>query len=121
MEKLVIKRSEWLRGSSADSMLYNAKLGTFCCLGIYGRDNLGYTKEALCSVLTPTTMDKYPDWMQQCTSTPGGLSLVNRIMNANDQYLNLDTTEAQLITDAEREAKLTELFAKGNIEVQFVD
>jgi len=114
--KLVIDRSKWLRGEGdMQSRLIRPSDGKMCCLGFYGLA-LGVSRDAMLDRSTPAQAmrkggDQFPPW----TEAVQGLDEVNvcaRLMSEND------TVE---LSAAERERRITELFALRGVEVVFVD
>jgi hypothetical protein len=112
-EKLVIDRSRWLRGGRGCvfSLLMQPDQ-KMCCLGFYGLLR-GLHSEDMLGVATPNSVngsrDKWPKWLIRDRNNSSACQLV---INANDN---------PSITDAEREQRLKEAFARHDVEVEFVD
>lgn len=116
MMKLIIKRSEWLRGEGADvSRLYRSSDGKMCCLGFLGLF-CGGSREDMQGKGSPAIVRNI-NWPDALSSKGGGLLPIEstaclNLMNAND---------TQFLTNEAREQKLTEQFAAIDIQVEFVD
>ncbi len=124
--KLVIKRSEWARGSVKDTervanLLYAKQDGTRCCLGFLG-NACGYTDQELQGYGLPSDVVNdaglYNKWgrflLHGCDENNRRTDslIVDDLIEIND-----DTN----ITESEREADIAEIFAKHGVEVEFVD
>ncbi len=124
-EQLIIKRSEWYRGhGGADSCLYIDGREVFCCLGLYGRDVCKIPKYNMAGIADSIEYNKsytayddykgipnFPDWMKT-GNNPNDYDILCKIIRVNDN---------PEISNADREAELTRLFALKDIEVTFVD
>jgi len=112
--KLIIDRNEWLRGEGPDeSRLIRSLDGKKCCIGILGCA-LGLDKHCLTdeTVADRTVNLRWPPW---CLDNIIFGSLKPDIWEA---YEINDNTE---IPDGDREAKLTEIFSRHDIQVEFIN
>lgn len=105
--KTVVKRSEWLRGD--DGTLLDVD-GMKCCLG-FRCEQQGVPQAALRPNLMPSGISdafKISGWLREIdeNSPVGKASAIN---------------DSGAIKDAEREAKLKEIFASQDEEIEFVD
>jgi hypothetical protein len=128
--KLRIDRATWLRGEdpavlkTGGSYLLRPKDGRMCCLGFLCRD-LGWPLHELAHVTMPDLLIDadgaqdpaavclLPKWLVEKGTGDGDpdlTPLVETMANTNDD---------PRLTETEREAKLTELFARQGIEVEF--
>jgi hypothetical protein len=117
--KLVIKRSEWLRGEGVkDSALLRTCDNKMCCLGFLAV-SLDATKESIADKASPACVPTIK-W-------PEGFVKPYPFLKKHNQYTNSDCCELMEINDAtdlpeeEREAELTKYFKRAGIEVEFVD
>lgn len=108
-----VARTTWIRGTGVRfSRLYRHEDGMSCCLGFYCRA-AGIALEDLDDLTRPSNLpvELYgvlPEWL----TVPGrlGVTPVGEIMRVNDD---------PKLSDAEREAQLTALFAAQGITVVF--
>ena len=112
MDKLIIRREEWLRGIGYDrSRLLEKDTGKRCCLGILGRE-LGYTDEELEDQTDPTYVaqinNKWPDWL-----------LMNGKYNSLISRYLMQINDDEKLEESEREAEIEEIFRNNGIEVEF--
>ena len=110
--KLIIDRKEWYRGEGIEESKLLRTDGRRCCIGILGRA-VGIPDHLLLSIggVGSTThhqeaANKWPAW---CQSDGGDIRCAYGL---NDR---LDLSEK------ERERQLTELFARNDIEVEFIN
>jgi hypothetical protein len=123
--KLVIKRSEWIRGEGSEhSLLFRPADGKRCCLGFLG--NACGVKDLDQVEPTPAEVGApFPEWLYEPgkgtynkAGSKGGktpyrnTTIGHRLMELNDN---------RVIDDYEREEKLIAEFAKVGVEVTFVD
>ena len=124
--KFTIKRSEWIRGDEGDnSRLFNGS-GQKCCLGFYSQA-CGVSEDDMYDVATPDQLSepfrqKLPEWAQKWRA----MGPLRNLIYANDLPLFKDGQREENFrfkfrTEAEREAKIKELFALQGDEVEFVD
>jgi len=115
--KFIVYRDTWLRGRT-DSALHIQ--GQRCCLGFLGLA-CGYTDEEMDMSATPDDVcflgNRWPKALVSLMEDEESAAfcdshLCSQIMGEND---------GGGVTEAEREARLTALFAKGGIEVEFRD
>lgn len=116
MIKLTIDRQTWIRGDIRSALL-RSKDNKMCCLGFLSLA-CGYTKEEIRDRVTPFTMlskDKYPPLQIQEDCKVGlkdlYLTFTSGLMRINDGNH----------TETERESQLKELFAKMDIDVEFIN
>lgn len=133
MEKLIIDRKTWLRGDNSygGSMLFRPRDGLKCCLGFYCEAN-GIPKENLECVADPSCLFimeqvSIPSWLFK---NPYDLDIstslsedCNKLIEINDRYINdkyyISKTEYDK-QEAQREQEIKEIFAKHDVEVEFV-
>lgn len=112
--KLVIDRSKWIRGEGhASSKLLRERDEKMCCLGFYCRAldvprNYMLEEGEINFALGART----PAWLRTYQEEDSQHNIEFDLYEIND-----DT----VIDDAEREAKIIELFKLGGIEVEFVN
>ena len=113
--KLVIDRKVWLRGEGdAVSRLLRPEDQKMCCVGIYGKA-LGLPDKVLEDVTTATGWGGttvWPDWVLEECHTLGKTTDIAEVYVTNDE---MD------FNDRERETRLTLLFAKHGVEVEFIN
>jgi hypothetical protein len=113
--KLVIDRRIWLRGEGpAVSYLLRGSDKKQCCVGILC-EALGVSKENLQGIKGSQILVGFnlPEWLTQ-----EGVDLFE-VYKINDTWVPANVEVAAF--EASREAKITELFAKHDIQVEFVD
>lgn len=106
-------RSKWYRGKGADDSMLLRNDGTSCCLGFYGTA-CGIEEDDMINIGYPANADieSWPKWIQPASMAKN---------HSKDCELAMEINDDASITDAEREAKLTELFAKHGDVVTFID
>jgi hypothetical protein len=133
VEKLIIDRKKWFRGHGAGTLLVSRKgedygepfkghVGEMCCLG-FECLRQGYTDTQLGEHSMPVSLfsaiaDTEPElnkigegsWLLE--GGYGSNTIVGEISRINDD---------EDISEEDREARLTALFAKCDIEVEFVN
>lgn len=137
--KLVIDRSKWLRGEGSErSFLLRSTDGKMCCLGFFGLA-CGLTAERITDVGAPTDIpveigsigcfgvasgspvSARREWMRNVPEAEALFDgerkynssvICNKLMSTNDLNVSL--------SEAEREQKITALFAEMGVEVVFV-
>jgi hypothetical protein len=114
--KLIIDRKIWLRGEGAmKSKLLRSTDDKMCCIGIYC-EALGVPKNELLDHSGSQVLDgeaigvKLPDWIQP----PAGDS-------EGDLFSAYEINDDNGTRDYEREKDLTEIFARHDVEVEFID
>lgn len=124
MEKLTIDRSKWLRGEGAgDSYLLRERDGKMCCLGFWCLVK-GLTAEQITGRTTPSqipnVLEAAPSTkplLESCCSGDAGHFADSDLCNALTE-----TNDAQTLTEAAREAQLTEQFRDGlGVTITFVN
>lgn len=122
MQKLIIKRSEWLRGEGSDgSYLYRREDGKRCCLGFLGKQLCGITDEQMAGKEMPNALPLC-DWLPKmldldADSTPFDPILINSIITA---YLSINNDRV-MMSEEEREKNIAQLMIQLDVEVVFVD
>ena len=105
--KLIIDRKEWLRGEGGEnSYLLRHSDHKRCCIGILGKA-CGIEDHIM---LVETTADSTPDaaWPEWCLKSAD----IAEAYRVNDN---------PTIGDIKREHELTKIFARHDIEVEFID
>lgn len=107
--RLVIDRKIWLRGDDA-SYLLRPSDGKMCCLGIY-LEACGINKNAMNGVNVPSSLgfilpEEAARWMNEMGCVDATMA-----MNVNDNVG---------IDDVIREQRIAEIFARHDVEVEFV-
>lgn len=106
-QKLVIDRSKWLRGEGYSvSQLHRERDGKMCCLGFFGLA-CGIALERLTGCGDPQDTNargQWPEWLFDSNA-------VGNLITANDE---------QRFTQSEREARISAIFAKHGVAVEFV-
>lgn len=123
--KFVIDRNVWLRGGPPrDSALLRASDGKRCCLGIYlsacGVDDGDMRDVGDPDGLAGIVRDQLPRWMgaeDEALDVWVQAMGVEQLIEIND----CEVSEAEMVTEADREARLVELFAVYGIEVEFIN
>jgi hypothetical protein len=112
--KFTVFRDTWLRGAG-DGLLLDSN-GKRCCLGFLGQQ-LGCSDGALVDTAMPQGLeggeaDKFPASLVGTSATgyPAATKICNDIASLNDE-----------VDAKDREPRLTELFAKADIDVEFRD
>lgn len=132
MEKLIIDRQRWLHGEGGgDSYLLRKSDGKMCCIGFYCLQK-GFTPEEIEQHSTPaylslSDMSKarvlakpfiVPDFNRDDADS----SLCQELTAYNDTPLSTkDDEEAEIKTEADREAFIIEAFSRIGIEVEFIN
>lgn len=121
--KFIINRVKWGRGKgSIDSRLLNSDTDKKCCVGFYA-NALGFTDEEIKgrslledltvnSAPTATLKKKHliPNWC--LTDTENSFTDIRQLYTWNDDGI--------IKNEQEREKKIKELFARHDVEVEFV-
>ena len=115
MMNLVVKRSKWLRGEE-DSYLVRGSDKKMCCLGFLGRQ-CNITQKEMLDIGLPNRVDhdhKFPSAIIETDKYGDSICsmLCDEIVHTND---------TSIISDKQRERKLTQLFKKADIAITFVD
>ena len=118
MEKLVIDRTKWLRGEGKGQLLVppfsqegfpEPNGGKMCCLG-FECIRLGVSPQKIMGAGMPnifTDREGLSEWLFEV-----GDSDVNNAARTNDNVL---------LTEPEREQRISEIFALHGVEVEFVN
>lgn len=110
MKKFTVRRSKWLRGEDAGSLLNDA--GKMCCLGFAVNQICRVPKKKLLNYCTPSSV------LGSEKETPftlvGGVDrhFIKQAVEIND---------CSLTPDKVREESLTKLFKENGIKVTFKD
>jgi hypothetical protein len=109
--KLVIDRTKWLRGEGYSvSKLLRSSDHKMCCIGFLCAD-LGIPESELLDVAGSHSQPfscELPLWLAVRKDTESDLQ---QAYNINDE----------IFPDAEREQRLTEIFARHDVEVEFIN
>lgn len=121
VKKFVIERERWFRGRDNARLLVNVAtdspdFGKMCCLGFFGIA-CGIDPEQLLGMGSPEDRKEEPwsSWVLRENDETGYVEdsrSINSLIAVNDD---------RKISDAARESRITELFAKHGVEVEFVD
>jgi hypothetical protein len=115
--KLVIDRKIWLRGEgSANSRLLRQSDEKLCCVGIFGRaidipDDIlkGQGSVRACSL---SSRNQWPEWTTASPEQPN---------KSHDIYALYNWNDLMGVNEKEREEKIIELFAKHDVQVEFIN
>lgn len=118
--ELVIDRQTWGRGQPETSALFNPQTHRQCCVGFYC-EALGIPRRLISEVGTvsqllessPEQLETVPDW-----ATISHLALEPFQRDIWELYGVNDDPE---LRDHERERQITELFAKHDVTVTFIN
>jgi hypothetical protein len=117
--KLVINRKIWLRGEGSEKSYLRRGDGKQCCVGIYC-SALGVPEDELTGNVDATRIQKnstLPSWL---FCTPGRMYSsrdANEAYQINDQVVLSDTP---VESESERERLIAEIFARHDVQVEFV-
>lgn len=116
--QLIIDRNLWLRGEGHDaSALHRKSDGKMCCLGIYGLA-CGLPLDKLTGKNQPNELKGYPEWLLiHVTPSLDSKAYTGCSTDCGDLIM---CNDAKLYQDPEREAKITEIFSRHDVEVTFV-
>lgn len=121
MQKFVIDRNIWLRGEGVTgSFLHRTSDNKQCCVGIFLNQLCNIGIADLTERSTAYQVEQYtlvPEWLRKGPE-------VATLYAVNDAVLNNPDPCQQnvLITDeAEREKRVVEMFARYDIEVEFIN
>ena len=111
MMKLIIDRNIWLRGEGAGwSYLLREEDRKMCCLGIYLKE-CGVSSEKLLDMTSPCQLVEI--------IPPEAKWLIKK--DSTDTYDLMELNDEKKIEKDKREEKIAHIFAKHNIEVEFVN
>ena len=121
MEKLIIKRSEWLRGEGYDrSALLRPFDNKKCCLGFYAL-SCGLKEKDIIGIDSPSRLRNYlsdrpkddlqPDWL---------FVSKNHYYESKDCCTLMNINDSKSCSDEKREKIISETFAKHGVEVEFI-
>lgn len=107
--KLTIDRTKWLRGAGCEpSRLLRKEDGKMCCLGFYAKA-CGLTDDDIVGQPNPSGVNRaLPDEMLWLFGQQNNSDECLRLMEEND------SSEVS-------ESKISEIFAKNGVEVEFVN
>lgn len=118
---LTIDRTKWLRGEGGkSSALLRESDGRMCCLG-FSCISYGVSENNILGVKTtrramhdfPEIMEKLPEWMKYMPDpTEDVPTIILLLMEVNDDIS---------ISDEKREKKLTEIFSRVGVKIQFIN
>lgn len=124
--KLVIDRTKWLRGEgSMNSFLLRDGDEKQCCIGFLC-EALGVPREKLkdekgSQVLLDVNL---PDWLQTKTSKAqeqtSDLFIAYAVNDYNGEDSEVDETPIVVTSEEDREARIAEIFARHDVQVEFV-
>ena len=135
--KVTIARSGWLCGEGgAQSYLHRPSDDTRCCLG-FALEQHGMSRDDLTGIPSPDRLDNYSDipqclrWLVEYDRDLDGMEMSEdgvSLINLNDHEIggrrDLETLregeEPYVTSGADREAKIKEIFARHDIDVEFV-
>jgi hypothetical protein len=109
--KLTIDRREWLRGDPLASYLLRSSDKKRCCVGIWLKE-LGCCDSVLAYVGTAYSVNLDS---RNIVDIPGWARVTS------DIGLLYATNDSNCITEPERETKIAEIFAKHDVEVEFIN
>lgn len=120
--KLRINRAKWLHGEGDYvSYLLRPADGKMCCLGFYGQA-LGVPTETLAYKKSPVGSEIFCKKAPWLGDTENFSEVCGDLMEVNDSCPdNQDKTRPVniVLSEPEREARLTKLFAEHGVEVEF--
>jgi len=122
LKKFTVKREQWLRGGgSFDSELRNAE-GKMCCLGFCALQVFDYDPSDIEGVAYPHEID---DGLEEYILRNDWEKVFTLESEESDAVRYLDAiagvNDSKLLSDDEREEKLTSLFHDAGIEIEFED
>jgi hypothetical protein len=113
--ELIIDRKIWLRGEgSDDSYLLRNSDNKQCCVGFLC-EALGIDRETLKGKKVADRFE-VPKWM---TERWGPEKMIGEC--PLDIQVAYETNDSTKLTEAEREARIAEIFARHDIQVKFID
>jgi hypothetical protein len=110
--KLTINRDKWLRGEPGESSLLRSRDGKMCCLGFYCLA-CGVSEDDITDISAPSDIRSMLDsqlWLFGSTTYAHSTDCRNLI------FIN----DVRTIGLADRERKIKEVFARHDVEVEFV-
>jgi hypothetical protein len=126
MQKLIIKRSEWLRGEGSDcSYLYRSSDGKRCCLGFLGNQVCGLTDDEMAGNAMPSCLPR-ASWLPQMLKREerrngDGHFLYDAIIDAPITTSLAHINDSQMVSEEKREKEVSQLMRELDIEVEFID
>ena len=121
-QKLTIERYKWLRGTGPwDSVLWNPYKNKGCCLGHACIKLFSIVEKNIYGVATPIII--YKDLPEHNFMVDKNITINNQHTYSNSFFTKkaTDINDYVGLCDAEREAKLIELFKTVDVELSFVD
>ncbi len=125
MIKVQIDRKTWLRGVGSNDSVYKVRLrteeGEQCCLGFVCK-KLGLKNKDILDVGRPGHLVRYDNFAQRNAKeklTPVLLKVKEPTEKAWVEEA-ITINDDSLMSETEREEKLTKLFAKNGLDVKFV-
>jgi hypothetical protein len=123
--EFVVQRSKWLRGGESAYSCLLTTAGHRCCLGFVA-SQCGVPDGALLKRSTPSVIDCRPGHVLTTRISPLLLSLREDQEDGHEYLVDSPLSEAAIainddgsITEAEREAQLTALFAEHGYALRF--
>jgi hypothetical protein len=116
--KLIIDRQKWLRGEgSQDSYLLRPTDGKMCCFGFYCLAISGKIEYLIGNKSPEDIMDHIPsdNWLLSKNSYDNGTH------NSPDCYRAMQYNDDGSISEDERESNIKHIFAKHDVEVEFIN
>jgi hypothetical protein len=120
MQKLIIKRSEWLRGEGPSySYLYRSSDGKRCCLGFLGNQVCGFTDAEMSNKAMPSALplSNWPSKMLRENDEDRFGPLIDSTITTNLSNAN----DSKFLPDEGREDRISRLMTELDIAVEFID
>ena len=114
-----IKRSKWLRGQRAKSVLLDVN-GNQCCLGALA-SACGIASENIFDIQEPENISLLFEDLPKDYSFLVYNAIENLIFNTDTAYNLMQINDDSRTSDTEKEAKITEILRIQKINVEFVD
>ncbi len=120
--KVVVERSKWLRGEGWEkSKLLRSKDGKMCCLG-FACLAMGATTVQISDMNSPTMACNMGGVLELPMLTMVGADHPSRrLVNKAPVDEAMMVNDERFTSESAREAKLTELLAQVDIDLEFVD
>jgi hypothetical protein len=119
--KLIIDRQKWLRGEGeTKSSLLRGEDGKMCCLGFLGIE-CGIESERLQDVGAPEDIPRDANESLLEIWKEASFLFVDNIYRSMASVQLMETNDDTSISDQERERRLSDIFSKHGVEVEFID
>lgn len=117
MEKLVIDRTKWGRGSTG-GMLLDPVTGMMCCLGFESL-RCGVRLGQMSNVSMPKGIEgfSFSTWMIYSVAGANG----EMLMNSADADIAANINDARDTPDEFKESEIKKIFARHDVEVEFIN